>query len=121
MKNMRFFRLATFIITFGKLFHSRARSPSSARLDSGRRFLPTMRQVNLPIEPYEILVKCFKNFVFPWFAREKERTTPVFQNSLFIGQFTDCFITARGKSKIETTGVSVKWIPINKEFVGSFF
>ena len=62
-----------------------------------------------------------KNFVFPWFAREKERTTPVFQNSLFIGQFTDCFITARGKSKIETTGVSVKWIPINKEFVGSFF
>ena len=55
------------------------------------------------------------------FAREKERTTPVFQNSLFIGQFTDCFITARGKSKIETTGVSVKWIPINKEFVGSFF
>ena len=80
--------------------------------DSGRRFLPTMRQGNLPIEPYEILVKCFKNFVFPWFARGKERTTPVFQNSLFIGQFTDCFITARGESKIETTGVSVKWIPI---------
>ena len=48
-------------------------------------------------------------------TRGKERTTPVFQNSLFIGQFTDCFITARGKSKIETTGVSVKWIPINKE------
>ena len=96
MKNVRFFRLVTFIITFGKLFHSRA------------RLWPTMRQGNLPIEPYEILVKCFKNFVFPWFARGKERTTPVFQNSLFIGQFTDCFITARGESKIETTGVSVK-------------
>ena len=60
MKNMRFFRLATFIITFGKLFHSRARSPSSARLDFGRRFLPTMRQGNLPIEPYEILVNVLK-------------------------------------------------------------
>ena len=32
----------------------------------------------------------------------------VVQNTLFIGQFMNCFITARGKSKIETTGVSVK-------------
>ena len=34
----------------------------------------------------------------------------------------NCFITARGKSKIETTGVSVKWIPIffDKEFVHFF-
>ena len=38
---------------------------------------------------------------------EKKRQT-VFQSILFIGQFINCFITARGKSKIETTGVSVK-------------
>ena len=34
----------------------------------------------------------------------------------------NCFIAARGKSKIEATGVSVKWIPIffTKELVSSF-
>ena len=54
---------------------------------------------------------------------KKGKFRTVFQNILFIGQFMNCLITARGKSKIETAGVSVKWIPFffNKEFVGSFF
>ena len=39
---------------------------------------------------------------------KKGKFRTVFQNILFIGQFMNCFITARGKSKTETTGVSVK-------------
>ena len=52
--------------------------------------------------------------------KKKEEFPTVFQNILFISQFMNCFITARGKIIIETT---VKWIPIffNKAFVGSFF
>ena len=45
-------------------------------------------------------------------AEKKGKFRTVFQNILFIGQFMNCFIAARGKSKIETTGVSVKLIPI---------
>ena len=40
--------------------------------------------------------------------KKKDEFRTVFQNILFIGQFMNCVITARGKSKIETTGVSVK-------------
>ena len=39
---------------------------------------------------------------------KKGKFRTVFQNILFISQFMNCFIAARGKSKIETTGVSVK-------------
>ena len=39
---------------------------------------------------------------------KKGKFRTVFQNILFIGQFMNCFITARGKSKTETTGISVK-------------
>ena len=35
---------------------------------------------------------------------KKGKFRTVFQNILFIGQFMNCFITARGKRKIETTG-----------------
>ena len=45
----------------------------------------TLADENYRGEPYEILIKC-----------------------LFISQFMNCFIGARGKSKIETTDVSVK-------------
>ena len=42
-------------------------------------------------------------------AEKKDKFTPtVFQNILFINQFMNCFVTARGKSKIKTTRVSVK-------------
>ena len=41
-------------------------------------------------------------------AEKKGKFRTVFQNILFIGQFINCFITARGKRKIETTGISVK-------------
>ena len=41
-------------------------------------------------------------------AEKKGKFGTVFQNILFIGQFMNFFITARGKSKIETTGRSVK-------------
>ena len=85
----------------------------------------TLADENYRGELHEILVKCFKNFVYPWFARRKKKGKfrTVFQNILFISQFMNCFIAARGKSKIETTGVSVKRIPIffNKELASSFF
>ena len=41
-------------------------------------------------------------------AEKKDKFPTVFQNILFINQFMDFFVTARGKSKIKTTGVSVK-------------
>ena len=58
-------------ITFGKWIHSRASS------QVGKSWLwPTIiiyeRRGNLPVEHLEILVKCFKYFASPWFAR-KER------------------------------------------------
>ena len=85
----------------------------------------TLADENYRGEPHEVLVKCLKNFVYPWSARRKKKVKfrTVFQNILFIGQFMNCFIAARGKNKIETRGVSVKWIPIffNKKFVSSFF
>ena len=40
-------------------------------------------------------------------AEKKGKFRTVFQNILFIGQFMNCFVAARGKSKIET-GVLVK-------------
>ena len=46
------------------------------------------------------------------YAEKKGKFRTVFQNILFIGQFKNCFIAARGKRKIETTGLSVKLIPI---------
>ena len=45
---------------------------------------------------------------FDLHAEKKGKFRTVFQNTLFIGQFMNCFIRARGKSKIETAGVSVK-------------
>ena len=86
---------------FGKLFYWRAMSLTLALLDSGRR--------NYRGELHEILIKCFKNFVYPSFARRKKgKSRTLFQNILFLSQFMNCFIAARGKSKIETTGASVK-------------
>ena len=59
----------------------------------------TLIDENYRGESHEILVKCFQN---------KDKFPTVFQNILFISQFMNFFITFRGKSKIETTGVSVK-------------
>ena len=33
----------------------------------------TQAEENHRGEPHEILVKCFKNFVYPWFARKKKK------------------------------------------------
>ena len=33
----------------------------------------TLADENYRGEPHEILVKCFKNFVYPWFARRKKK------------------------------------------------
>ena len=75
----------------------------------------TLADENYIGEPLKILVKCFKNFVYPWYARKK-RQIPNGISKYFshwsIGQFMNCFITARRKSKIETASLSVKWIPI---------
>ena len=48
-------------------------------------------------------------YTLGWHAeKKKDKFRTVFQNILFISQFMTCLITARGKSKIETTGVSAK-------------
>ena len=41
-------------------------------------------------------------------AEKKGKFRTLFQNILFFGQFMNFFIAARGKSKIETTSISVK-------------
>ena len=41
-------------------------------------------------------------------AEKKGKFRTVIQNILFIGQCMNCFMAARGKSKIETSGVLVK-------------
>ena len=59
-----------------------------------------------------------------WFARrkKKDRFRMVFQNILFISQFMNCFITARGKAKLKQPAYrSMNSNLINKEFVNSFF
>ena len=69
----------------------------------------TLTNENYRGEPHEIVIKCFENFVYPRFARRKKRQIPNgISKYLFINQFMNCFVTARGKSKIKTTGVSVK-------------
>ena len=84
----------------------------------------TQAEENYRGEPHEILVKCFKNFVYPLVCtqKKKDRFRTVFQNILFISQFMNCFITARGKSKLKQPAYrSMNSNLINKEFVNSFF
>ena len=47
-------------------------------------------------------------FTLSLHAEKKDKFRTVFQNILFISQLMSRFTTARGKSKIETTDVSVK-------------
>ena len=47
----------------------------------------------------------FQKLCIPVVGTQKKKFRTVFQNILLISQFMNCFITARGKSKIETTGV----------------
>ena len=92
---------------FRKLFYWKAMSLSLARLDSGRR--KSSRWT-----PWNLCQMFFKKTLstLDLHAENKGKFRTVFQNILFISQFMNCFIAARGKRKIETTGVSVKWIPI---------
>ena len=90
---------------FEKLFYWRAMSLSLVRLDSVRRIIE--------VNPMKFLSNVLKtSSTLHLYAEKKGKFRTVFQNILFIGQFKNCFIAARGKSKIETTGLSVKWIPI---------
>ena len=69
----------------------------------------TLAEENDRGEPHEILASGLKTlFTLDLQAEKKVKFRTVFQNILFIGQFMNCFIAARGKSQIETTGVSVK-------------
>ena len=69
----------------------------------------TLADENYPGELHENLVKCLKTLsTLDLHAEKKGKSRTVFQNTLFISQLMNCFIAARGKSKIETTGVSVK-------------
>ena len=52
----------------------------------------TQAEENHRREPHKILVKCFKNFVYPWLARKKKKTN------------SERYFKKK-KSKIETTGV----------------
>ena len=56
----------------------------------------TLADENYRGEPHEILI-CTQ--------KRKGKFRTVFQNILLIGQFMNCSTAARGKSKIETTGV----------------
>ena len=90
---------------FEKLFYWRAMSLSLVRLDSVRRIIE--------VNPMKFLSNVLKTLsTLHLYAEKKGKFWTVFQNILFIGQFKNCFIAARGKSKIEKTGLSVKWIPI---------
>ena len=94
---------------FEKLFYWRAMSLSLVRLDSVRRIIE--------VNPMKFLSNVLKtSSTLHLYAEKKGKFRTVFQNILFIGQFKNCFIyvffAARGKSKIETTGLSVKRIPI---------
>ena len=69
----------------------------------------TLADENYRGELHENLVKCLKTLsTLDLHAEKKGKSRTVFQNTLFISQFMNCFIAARGKRKIETTGVSVK-------------
>ena len=117
-KNVCFLTLATFILWKIILLEGDVAQLGASWL------CPT----NYRGEPHEILVNVLKtSSTLHLYAEKKGKFRTVFQNILFIGQFKNCFIyvffAARGKSKIETTGLSVKRIPIffNKELVSSFF
>ena len=76
-------------------------SLSLVRLDSVRRIIE--------VNPMKFLSNVLKtSSTLHLYAEKKGKFRTVFQNILFIGQFKNCFIAARGKSKIETTGLSVK-------------
>ena len=58
-----------------------------------------------PTNPMKFLSNVPQPFSTPGLhAGKKDKFRTVFQNILFISQFMNCFITARGKRKIETTG-----------------
>ena len=78
--------------------------PHARHFTGGRCRLP-WRVLTLADEHYQVL-KTFSTLDLH--AEKKGKFRTVFQNILFISQFMNCFIAARGKSKIETTGVSVK-------------
>ena len=48
---------------------------TGGRCRLARRVL-TQAEENHRREPHKILVKCFKNFVYPWLARKKKRQIP---------------------------------------------
>ena len=101
---------------FGKLFYWRATSLSLARLDSSRRKLTRWAPRNS--------CQMFQKLCIPLVCTQKKKDTfrTVFQNILFISQFMNCFITARGKSKLKQPAYrSMNSNLINKEFVNSFF
>ena len=61
---MRFLALATFILWKNYFIGGRCRL--------AWRVL-TQAEENHRREPHKILVKCFKNFVYPWLARTKKK------------------------------------------------
>ena len=75
----------------------------------------TLADKNYRGELHESLCKCFKNFVYPRFARRKKR-----QNTLFISQFMNCVMAARGKRKLNNRRIGqMNYNFFNKELVRS--
>ena len=74
LKQVRFLALSALIITFGNSFHLRARSLSSALLDSGRR--------------------CGDVTSFDPSCLDEGKSWMVFQSKFFVVQFTKFFVTA---------------------------
>ena len=84
----------------------------------------TLADENYGGEPHEILVKCFKNLVYPWFARRKKRQITNGISKYFIHwSIHELFHNSpRKKSNWNNRRIGqMNSNFFNKEFVSSFF
>ena len=84
----------------------------------------TLADENYRGELHEILVKCFKNFVYPWFARRKKRQIPNGISKYFIHwSIYELFYNSPRKKQNWNNGHigQMNSSFFNKEFVRSFF
>ena len=86
----------------------------------------TLADENYRGEPHEILVKCFKNFVYPWFARRKlkKRQIPNGSSKYFIywSIYELFYNSARKKQNWNNRRIGqMNSNFFNKELVSSFF
>ena len=83
----------------------------------------TLTDENYRGEPHEILVKCFKNFVYPWFARKKRQIPNGISKYFIHWSIYELFNNSPRKKQNWNNGRigQMNSFFFNKEFVGSFF